>query len=67
MEVDEHLKYTFLQYDPSPTQGSKDEILGLIKELQIISFKIYIMCNKINKTNSALKIFIIIYNKVKFK
>ena len=31
MEVDEHLKYTFLQYDPSPIQGSKDEIVGINK------------------------------------
>ena len=31
MEVDEHLKYTFLQYDPSPIQGSKDEIVGMNK------------------------------------
>ena len=28
MEVDEYLKYTFLQYDPSPVQGSKDELVG---------------------------------------
>ena len=31
MEVDEHLKYTFLQYDPSPTQGTKDEEIGVNK------------------------------------
>ena len=31
MEVDEYLKYTFLQYDPSPIQGSKDEIVGINK------------------------------------
>ena len=31
MEVDEHLKYTFLQYDPSPTQGTKDEETGVNK------------------------------------
>jgi serine/threonine-protein phosphatase 2A catalytic subunit len=24
MEVDEHLRYTFLQYDPSPKQGGDD-------------------------------------------
>jgi hypothetical protein len=28
MEVDEYLKYTFLQYDPSPVQGSADEAVG---------------------------------------
>ena len=31
MEVDEHLKYTFLQYDPSPIQGAKDEEIGVNK------------------------------------
>ena len=31
MEVDEHLKYTFLQYDPSPVQGSPDEEVGVNK------------------------------------
>ena len=31
MEVDEFLKYTFLQYDPSPIQGNKDEIVGVNK------------------------------------
>ena len=28
MEVDAHLKYTFLQYDPSPLQGTSDEAVG---------------------------------------